>query len=302
MNLKEWFDSFTYEKILSMKGNEESQILDCKQVGEEKRWKPTLGVVISGFSNAEGGICLWGVDARKNEKGVDCITGFPGISDAKGFASRLNELTPAAVSPGVPGVEHRALVRSTEDDFGFVATYVAASDRGPHMARFGEDRYMQRIGLSFLRMEHFQIADMFGRRARPDLQVSYFNASLFEFRIKISNIGRAAARGVFIQLFAPPPFKRSQSGVDGNGTEQLPFIKGGSTDGSWLHAGGANDLLHPTMQLNVGGVWLGYSDEVQKHHTNGNIPTVLQISYKVGALDIQPQQGILEITLPILSG
>jgi hypothetical protein len=83
------------------------------------------------------------------------------------FISRLNELTGLAVSPIVNGVKHKPI--QTSPNKGFAVTLIPESDSGPHMAKLGEDRYYKRSGASFYRMEHFDIADMFGRRQRPSL-------------------------------------------------------------------------------------------------------------------------------------
>jgi len=50
-------------------------------------------------------------------------------------------------------------------------TIIPESAAGPHMAKLGEDRYYKRNGSSFIRLEHFDLADMFGRRMRPDLDL-----------------------------------------------------------------------------------------------------------------------------------
>ncbi|MDQ0571639.1 hypothetical protein QFZ42_003473 [Variovorax paradoxus] len=292
MDLREWFDALTDNKIRAMKGDPESQVLDCKNIVGEGDMKRNLAVVLSGFGNGQGGICIWGVDARKIQ-GIDCIDSFPGIPNARQQATRLDELTPTAVSPGVAGVVHRAIAKRGETH-GFIATFVPASDAGPHMARYGEDRFYQRIGLSFSRMEQFQIADMFGRRARPVLEVGPVQIAPYEILVQIVNSGRGAARGLFIELGVDGPFYRNGGGVDGNRNEGLPYV-GRNIDGTWLHAGDANTLLHPTMHATVGGVWLGF--EPAKLISQGIVPKVLKIRYKVGALDIAPRSGVLEVHL-----
>lgn len=93
----------------------------------------------------------------------------PGLTKPKLVLSRLTELTSQACSPHPIGVDHRVI--NSRTGHAYVATYVPESDGGPYMARLGEDRYFVRSGGSFLRMEHFQVADMFGRRARPVLKV-----------------------------------------------------------------------------------------------------------------------------------
>lgn len=68
MDLKAWFDSLTHSKILKMGGNPESQVLDCKRIGDEGDMKKNLAVVLSGFANGQGGVCLWGVTAKKTAR------------------------------------------------------------------------------------------------------------------------------------------------------------------------------------------------------------------------------------------
>jgi len=102
-----------------------------------------------------------------------------------GFLSTLNSLTGGAVNPDVPGVQHRII--ESAPDAGFALTLVPASDRGPHMAKCGEDRYYKRSGSHFIKMEHFDIEDMFGRRAKPNLEVCH----------RIVQFGTSGAEGCF---------------------------------------------------------------------------------------------------------
>jgi len=162
------------------------------------------------------------------------------------------------------------------------------------MARYKEDRFYQRIGLSFLRMEQFQIADMFGRRARPKLDVEPIQVAPYEILVKITNSGRGTARGLFIELGVDGPFKRNTGGINGNGAEGLPYF-GQNLDGSWVHAGDANTLLHPTMHATVGGAWLGL--EPSRVISQGRVPDSVEIRYKVGALGIAPESGVLKVNL-----
>jgi hypothetical protein len=162
---------------------------------------------ISGFANASGGIIVWGVDARKQDDGVDCAGERKEFEQLELFVSKLNEFTGQAVFPVVDGVRHKAI--ETDGGHGFAATIVPESDSGPHMAKLGEDRYYKRSGTSFLKMEHFDLEDMFGRRQRPKLDVLVKNEVLPEpnvgqeaLKLSIVNQGRALARfiGVVVKM------------------------------------------------------------------------------------------------------
>jgi len=223
---------------------------------------------------------LWGVDARKVND-IDCIVHFPGLPDAESFASRLNELTPQAASPGLPGVEHRPLLQKEAQ--GFVVTHVPASDGPPRMARYQDDRYYQRIGQSFMRMEPFQIADMFARRARPNLVVSaVHNADEgYAVQVFVTNRGRGPARAPFVQLEVNGDFV------------QLHFIANDLGDGRTLSPtrlmmfAGADFVIHPGMQLSVAGFGAPRADT--------RPPTACVVRYQVGALGVDAQSGIVEV-------
>src|SRR3954468_22159164 len=58
---------------------------------------------LSGFANSAGGIIVWGVDARKNDQGIDCAVATSEIKQLRMLLSRLNEFTGQAVSPVVDG-------------------------------------------------------------------------------------------------------------------------------------------------------------------------------------------------------
>ena len=126
------------------------------------------------------------------------------------------------------------------------------------------------------------------------LEVVALQIEPYQFLVKIINSGRGTSRGLFIELAVDGPFTRNTYGIDGNRTEGLPYI-GRNIDGSWLHAGDANSLLHPTMHATVGGVWLGL--EAGRTLSQGLVPKVLKIRYKVGALDIAPRSSVIEIPL-----
>ena len=282
MDLQAWFDGLTAAKVRSMRGEAEGQQLDCKVIGNDNDMRKNLARVVSGFANGAGGVCLWGVVARKGTDDVDCIDSFPGVNDPRATAARLDELTAMACSPGVQGVTHRALSARTAP--GFVATFVPQSDAGPHMARYSEDRYFQRIGQSFLRMEHFQIADQFGRRARPSLECSLEFAGSCQVLVRLTNSGRGAARAPYLRLTASARFGRSQFSED-----RLPY-RGGDPDGSWMHAGGADYVIHPGTSVAVCTVWAGLDPS---HGGNSPVPPEVNISYSLGALDVAPTSGSL---------
>src|SRR5215469_16821809 len=88
--------------------------------------RKTFATAVSGFANSSGGLIVWGVDARKNQEGIDCVVGLPGITNIDQMIARLNQLTGEAVEPSAGGIVHRAIHGT--GDRGFAVSKVPESD------------------------------------------------------------------------------------------------------------------------------------------------------------------------------
>jgi hypothetical protein len=303
-DLLSYYTGLTAGKIVGMKGRDyETHILECKGVTSsdlqdpKSKFKDNVACSLSGFANAGGGVVIWGVTADRDAEGIDRVTATKGLVEPDRLVARLWELTPMLVTPSLVGVEHR-LIRGRSHP-SFVATLIPQSDAGPHMCMTQgpcANKYYVRSGASFMAMQHHQIADMFGRRARPVLDVQYYpspSGEQYNYGLRIMNRGRGAAQAPFIQLNVTHPFVRNGYGVDGNRNDGLPFIHTHRGEG-WLHAGGMNDIIHPSMFVDLGGVYLGHDNFAQR-------VTLLKshciINFKVGALGIPPVDGKIEIPL-----
>lgn len=247
---------------------EEHLLLDFKTVNKSDLSatddRKNLAKALSGFANSDGGVIVWGVDARKlKPDGPDCANAPKEIDNVATLVSRLNEFTGSFVRPFVDGVRHRAL--PTTDGRGFAVTFVPASDAGPHMAMGGEGRYYKRSGSSFYPMEHFDIEDMFGRRKKPRFDVEFTVTSRGSMRsggivehenpigVFLANHGRGSATNIFARLTVSAPFVLSAVGPEADGRGGLTRI---SEDGN-RHAsygGGANVVVHPGMRQGVAAV------------------------------------------------
>lgn len=206
MGLLEEFNGLTAEEISNYPkySKEEHVQLEFKTINNSNMSvrddRKNFAKSISGFANSSGGLVIWGVDARKNEQAVDAAVATAEIDQLGLFCSRLNELSNQATQPSVEGLVHRKL--ETAADKGFVVSYVPESTAVPHMAKLGEDRYYKRNGTSFLKLEHYDLEDMFGRRQRPNLEISVVNRQATNdfagelVEINILNIGRGIAKHV----------------------------------------------------------------------------------------------------------
>jgi len=297
MKLVEIFDSLGMSSIRDFvsRRQEENLYLDFKTIvdaslnsSDDKR---NLARALSGFANSSGGLIVWGIEARKDTDGVDCATALKPIDRVGLFVSRLNALTGGAVDPLVDGVRHRAVEAGSGT--GFAVSLIPESDTGPHMAKLGEDRYYKRSGDSFYKMEHYDVADMFGRRRRPTLRVTYRivgrgpHAAVV---LGLRNVGRATARAPFLALDCESTLQRSPYGLDGNGNEGLAYLRFAYAGMKWAYGGGMDFAVHPGMSYDVACLNLGIPARPA--------PTEdLVVKYAVACEDQQIEQG--EILIPI---
>jgi hypothetical protein len=299
-DLRSYYTGLTAEKIVAMKGNDyETHVLECKNVRscdlKDSKDKDNVACSLSGFANAAGGVVIWGVAADRDAEGIDRVTATRGLDEADRLVARLWELTPMVVTPSLVGVEHR-LIRGRRHP-SFVASLIPQSDAGPHMCMVQgpcANKYYVRSGASFMAMQHHQIADMFGRRAHPVLDVQYYpstNGNQYSYNLRITNRGRGAAQAPFIEFEVNTPFKPGS--LSGDATFGIPRIRS-HQGGTYLFAGGPDLIIHPTMYVDVCVVWIGHDNFAQRTTLLGSHCIV---EYKVGALGAQPSTGTIKIPL-----
>ena len=268
---------------------EEHLHLDFKAVGSAdltRDDRKNLAKSISGFANSDGGVIIWGVDARQNSEGVDGARATRPIENLDRFMSRLRHLAGEAVSPAVPSVRHRPIpIQGTSK--GFAATLIPASDGGPHQAKLGEDRYYKRSGDRFSKMEHFEIEDMFGRRPRPDLFLMHrvihggepsSDRRSWEWSVVlgIGNCGRGSAHAPMLAIAPKDPWFRRTYGIDGNRTEGLERLPA-ATGSQWIRYGGSGlVVLHAGAEIAVCAVTCRLRTEISD-------PFDLRVRYQIAA-------------------
>jgi hypothetical protein len=284
---------------------EEDLHLDFKAVGAPTLAtddRKNLAIALSGFANSDGGIAVWGVDARPNADGIDCAVAAPGVSNAQLCLTKLNEFTGQCVSPLVDGVEHRAI--QAGGAAGFCVSLIPASQSSPHMAKAREDRYFKRNGSAFYRLEHFDLEDLFGRRPKPVIRLasrirgggtgSSVTGRSYgaEVIIGLQNEGRGLARFPYLKLRVAHPYQIDRYGLDGNGNEGLSRITS-IGDGTVLYGASLDIVIHPKVVLDITKV--GFHIHVGD---NGKISPVsdLRLEYELAAEGAPLSAGELTIT------
>jgi hypothetical protein len=256
---------------------------------------------LSGFANSDGGVIVWGVDARKtSEEEADAACGLKLIEGIKAFVSDLQTLTGQAANPSVDGVLHEALEIPDARGRGYAKTLVPASESTPHMAKLAEDRYYKRNGSSFKRMEHFDLEDMFGRRPKPKLDLytdlrrggrsgaGAGRQSECIVVVGILNTGRRCARAPYLAIRVNSEYQHCLFwGGPGMAICGIPrVLAAGPQDPSERRfAGDPNVILHPDVPFEVAGVSRTISDK------DTELPD-LRIEFRIHAMDAMPVSGV----------
>lgn len=277
--------------------------LDFKTVNDDQKLhrddRRNLAKVITGFANADGGIAVWGVVARKDKDGVDCATELKPVGNMEACLSQFNSLTHQAAEPVVDGVQHKAIPDAGKS--GYLVTYVPASEAMPHESKLGEHRYWKRAGDSFCRIERYELEALFGRRRAPALSVFTAVKGVLTgggaadtidpvVVVGLRNTGYGIARFPYLALNVAHPYGISRYGLDGNYNPGLPrTISTGEAGSMTAYGGGADHVVHIDSHLDVTAV---------RMHFKASATTVpdLRIEYRITAEGIRPKSDIHTMT------
>lgn len=113
----------------------------------KKIWSKAL----AGFANTGGGVLIWGIDARKDQAGVDHALSLSLVPDPDAMKSRLMELHHQSTDPPVLTVEVESYPDPGASGAGFVVCLIPESPFKPHRAEHLTNKpYYIRAGDDFV--------------------------------------------------------------------------------------------------------------------------------------------------------
>lgn len=207
-----------------------------------------LSKAISGFANSDGGVLFLGVDAPQG-----AVPSIRSIAPFQLFEQEVNSYISRATQFVVQGILIKSIPTPSFNG-GVVSVYIPKSDLGPHCS-MKDKKYYQRIGDSFSPMEHYQIADSFGRRHFPHiipmglLSGDINTKGKIEVLFGLKNEGRAIGKFLYLKVVKQAGFTFNRFGVSGNGHFGLPPFPNPTNFSEYR--GGADDVLHPGLELPV---------------------------------------------------
>jgi len=243
-------------------GRQESLILDFKGAAKDsapmqEEDRKTLAKAISGFANSDGGLIVWGIDCRSLKDEPDKAREVKPIKNIERWLSDLNQYTHEVVAPQVVGVDHFMIQRKVEPTSGYAITFVPKVNSQPIMAiaKMKEQYcYYIRSGASFVKMEHFMVADRYQRRPQAKLELLYcpeVNLSQrpdtrgqYEVRLTlaIKNEGLGLALFPALEIPRQEGFEyHENAAVEG----RLRLLSRYHNQPKYLFCGGADDVIYP---------------------------------------------------------
>ena len=285
----------------------ESLFLDYKRSatsagdpGLHRNDRDNLSKALSGFANSEGGLLIWGVDARR-EAGVQReVTNKEPVAQAAGFRTLIEG---ALSGESIPALSNARVLHILDGNgpAGYVAVLIPQSTIGPVRAT-RTDKYHLRSGSSFGIVPHGVLAGMFGRSPQPIIQpnfVAYFtqlnerrDAISISFAVAAGNFGAVLANKVFLSVWMGD-LAQVENGVHvqlvhaeayGLRRGRLPSFSIVAKDGVELAPGGLDELCNIVVTLPL------------------NYRRPIRLDFNLGARDTPPVRFYIGISAETMNG
>jgi hypothetical protein len=223
----------------------------ARQMSEED--SQNLGKCLSGFSNAQGGVVIWGVEAVKGEDGLDCIQQLKPFVEFNAFKASIDSKIGPYLMPRHEDIEAIALPSSDDPEKGYVVVRIGPSQLRPHRSEAkGDKRYYRRASSGTYVMEHYEIVDMLRINTIPKLKVvrkteMETDADGFETRtvvtLWLANESMITAKSPYLSIKTGNVLVRQTPNT---------FRAVKSFDEATLTlSGGPNDAVHPGTKIHV---------------------------------------------------
>lgn len=208
------------EEIRELRGKPEDLYLDFTTKREPDKAAPhpddthNFGKALSGFANSDGGLLIWGIDARKEKTdpdSADVARRFIPLRILGEFVAHLDNLFSTLTKPAVPGVLNLPVEERKGSNSGFVVSYVPVGSAPPYRLELNVHRYYKRSGGRFSEMEPYELRDVIFRFRYPKIQLEISDELVFRegirdiysLRMKLSNFGPTTLKNHNLVVWLP---------------------------------------------------------------------------------------------------
>lgn len=223
----------SYSDISNLIGKQEDLFLDFKETstrdgGMSDDDKRNYSKAASGFAHSEGGVLVWGINARKNADGVDEAIELKPVAGVKKFFSELQGYAKYSTEPIIDGIEHKIIFENDDDSVGrgFIISFFSKSDSEHRSLGKGKEGFYKRFGDSFVALSTSDIRALFFRVRGPELEVLIKDVSSSQgrgsFVLVLVNKGKGIGKNFLVEI--DPKF-RVDSWFDGEGNTDFKVAK-----------------------------------------------------------------------------
>ena len=156
---------------LKAEGLSEYLYLECKAPGSPTLYHGLLNhfaQAISGFSNTEGGVIIWGAETTTIRQ-KDVITDLCPIANISDFSSDLTNKAPTLVAPRTAAIENKVIRERRTRSRGIVLTFIAKSLGDPVQSLI-DQHYYYRSEDEFQKCPHEMIKRLFAATETPSIE------------------------------------------------------------------------------------------------------------------------------------
>ena len=156
------------------------------------KWLEIWSKALAGFANNQGGVIIWGIDARKDpDTQIDAASGMQPVVNPEAVKSRLIELQRQATDPPLANVEIEAY-EIPATGTGFILCFIPEGPYKPYRTDDGRKQFYVRSG------------DNFSVLSRSMLQAMFFPKVRAVFGVKAElSLGKVERPGEFGVHLAP---------------------------------------------------------------------------------------------------
>lgn len=231
---------------------------DARSGTLDREDRQTLGRALSAMANSMGGLLVYGVVAKKDKDGIDAASAPAPISELRKFQSEVTRAVGDLLMPRHDEIEVAAISEDGQPDTGYMAIWVARSERRPHRCEAKDDKhYYKRAGDSSFMMEHYDIEDAFKRFSVAKLGLALTKAHdagseeqhghqvlTIELTVSLINESNVTALYPYIRMSKLRGCQLRQYAV-------RPAFTHSSYDPWHVFSGGSDTVVHPGMQTEV---------------------------------------------------
>ena len=219
--------------------------------------KKNLGKTLSGFSNADGGVVIFGIETEQRDH-QDVARKLRPIADIQRFKSEVDGRFGELLRPANPSIESHTIPCATGSNSGYLLIDIGESEFRPHMSMAPDhQKYFRRSVEGTLIMDHSLIRDlmMAPREAHIKPKWRIWGGStqgatgkrIVDIRLDLylENVGFAMAAMPFARVWMNP--KLQQKNVN-SAAPSSP-----RPDGSVAFYGTRDAVVHPQDEVLFGG-------------------------------------------------